>query len=250
MTHTTHPHELSLITKTNPKSPISEAYRILRTNVQFSGIDKDLKVIVITSSNAGEGKTTTAANMAVTFAQSGKKVLIIDADLRKPTMHKVFKLTSRQGLTSIISRHTDEDFDYVNRNVFPNLDILTCGIIPPNPSELLSSESMRNYLKKAREEYDNIFIDTSPIGNITDGVLLSSMADAVIIVARAGKVSKEAIKRTRESLDKVGANIIGVVLNSLSRHSNNKYYYYYYYGSNASDRSKKKKPKQKHKKVY
>jgi protein-tyrosine kinase len=234
---------ISLITRTNPKSPISEAYRILRTNVQFSGIDKELKTIVITSTDPREGKSTTISNMAITFAQSGKKILLIDADLRKPTIHKAFRLTNREGLTSIIAKHS-EGADYISRSVMKNLDILTCGIIPPNPSELLSSDTMKKFIEDMKEDYDHIFIDTPPAGSVTDAAILASMADATIIVALAGKVSIDNIKRTKEMLEKVNANIIGVVLNALTKDTENKYYYYYY-GDEDKENGKKKKSRKK-----
>jgi capsular exopolysaccharide synthesis family protein len=174
-------------------------------------------------------------------------VLLIDADLRKPKLHKVFRLDGKSGLTNAIIEN-DNYSDYINKGVFDNLDILTCGIIPPNPSELLSSNAMKKLMDCLREDYDYIFIDTPPVGTVTDAAVLSTIADGTILVALSGKVQVDGIKRARELLLKVNANIIGVVLNRLDKnvYGNYYYYYHYYYGEDDKSMSKKRhrrKPK-------
>ncbi|MDO8686344.1 MAG: CpsD/CapB family tyrosine-protein kinase [Clostridiales bacterium] len=237
---------IPLITHNRPKSPISEAYRVLRTNIQFSSIDKPLKVIVVTSSGPGEGKTTTVANLAVTFAQSGSRTLIIDADMRKPRMHRVFGLKNAVGLTNVLVQR----YDYVDcLQKYPDgiLDILLCGAIPPNPSELLSSNAMKQFVQKVREDYDIILIDSPPVGTVTDAAILSTIVDGTVLVVASGKIEADSVKKAKELLQKVNANIVGVVLNKLVKNAqgNYYYYYYYYYGENNDGAAKKRKRKRK-----
>lgn len=241
----------SVIAYTNPKSPISEAYRVLRTNIQFSSIDKPLKTIVVTSSGPGEGKSTTISNLAITFAQSGSKCLIIDGDLRKPKIHKLFGFNNQKGLTNVLKQHENYK-SYIYNSLIDNLDVLTCGAIPPNPSELLSSNSMKLFLQQLKEDYDMIFIDAPPVGSVTDAAILSTFVDGTVLVAASGVVEIEGIKRAKELLDKVNANIIGVVLNKLDKNAQGNYYYYNYYyygetgdGAEHKSKHKNKKPKKK-----
>lgn len=235
----------SLIAYSNPKSPISEAYRVLRTNIQYSSIDKPIKTIVITSSGPGEGKSTTTINTAITFVQAGNKVLVIDGDLRKPKVHKLTGLANQKGLTNILA--SKEDYrHYVKKCEVDGLDIITCGAIPPNPSELLASNQMKQLMQKLRDDYDLIIIDAPPVGTVTDAAILSTIVDGTILVAASGSVEIESVKRAKELLEKVNANIIGVVLNKLDKNSkgNYYYYYYYYYGEEGTTTKKRhKKPK-------
>lgn len=231
----------TLIAHSNPKSPISEAYRVLRTNIQFSSADKPLKVIVVTSTGPGEGKTTTIVNLAITFAQSGSRVLLIDADMRKPRIHKVFDFSNQSGLVNILVQREDYT-KFVHKIDIENLDIVTSGPIPPNPSELLTSNSMRQFIQKIREDYDVIFIDAPPVGSVTDAAILSTIVDGTVLVAASGQVQIDAIKRSKELLEQVNANIVGVVLNKLDKNAqgNYYYYYYYYYGENNDTKTGKK----------
>src|SRR5690554_1138679 len=215
-----------LILLKDPKSPVSEAYRVLRTNLQFSGIDKPLHSIVATSAGPGEGKTLTICNTATTFAQAGSKVLIVDADLRKPKIHRMFNMQNRKGLTNVLALHEDYQ-ECIHKSPATNLEVLTSGAIPPNPSELLSSRSMKELLKKMVEDYDYVFIDTPPVGVVTDASILSTIADGTIIVAAAKQVEREGLRYAKDMLDKVGANILGVVLNKVPRKERGGYYYYY-----------------------
>lgn len=227
-----------VIVHNNPKSPIAEAYRVLRTNIQYSNVDKNLKKIVITSSSPMEGKTTTAVNLAATFAQAGSKVLLIDSDLRKPKVQDYFELRNRRGLTNLIASHDDYK-EYVISSDIPNLYILTCGTIPPNPSEVLASNSMKLFLNKVSEEYDIILLDAPPVGTVTDAAIISTYVDGTILVANSGHVEISDIKRAKELLQQVSANVIGVVLNKLNKNSGkHDYSYQYYYGRNEKKTKK------------
>ncbi|QHW30866.1 CpsD/CapB family tyrosine-protein kinase [Paenibacillus rhizovicinus] len=219
----------NLITMENPKSPISEAYRSLRTNIQFSAIDQNIKVLMVASSKSGEGKTTTITNLAVTYAQEGKRVLLIDADLRKPSLQQVFQLTNRTGLTSILLNQFPL-MEVIRETSVDNLFVITSGPIPPNPSEILGSQRMLSFLEEVKEIYDVILFDTPPVLAVTDSLIVSSFCDGVLLVVHAGKVKKELVKKAKSSLDHVKAKILGVVLNNNSRSKADGQYYYYYYG--------------------
>lgn len=228
-----------LVVHNNPKSPVAESYRVLRTNIQFASIDKQVKVIAVTSASPGEGKTTTIANLAITFAQAGSKVLLIDADLRKPAVHKMFELPNLEGMTTVIAKH-EEPTSYISKTIVQNLYILTSGPIPPNPSELLSSNAMKNLMAKLREEFDIILLDAPPVGVVTDAAVLSTIVDGTILVVSSGQVEIEAVQRAKELLAKVNANVLGVTLNKIAKSGNNNYYYDYYY-ADENNRSKKVK---------
>lgn len=232
--------EQSLITFSNPKSPISEAYRVLRTNIQYTSVDNPLKMLTVTSAGPGEGKTTTSINIAITFAQTGKRVMLIDGDLRKPKVHKILGLENQNGLTNILANKGDY-IKYIKETKIEGLDVITCGAIPPNPSELLNSNQMKQLLQTIRKDYDMVVIDAPPVGNVTDAAIISTIVDGTILVAASGTVEVESLKRAKELLQKVNANIIGVVLNKLDRNSKGNYYYYYYYYYGESETPSKKK---------
>jgi len=236
--------KLNIITHENPKSPIAEAYRTLRTNIQFSSLDNPLKTIMVTSSAPGEGKTTTTVNLAVAMAQSDARVIIIDGDLRKPRIHKVFKSSNQYGVSNILVNNLDYK-DVVIKTPINGLEILPSGIIPPNPSELLSSNKMKALINKLKEDYDYVLIDTPPAAVVTDAAILSTCADGVLLVCAAGQVSKEAVQRSRELLKNVNANILGVVLNKIPANNKGYYQYYYedYYGEEEAQGRRKKKAK-------
>ncbi|GFR36689.1 CpsD/CapB family tyrosine-protein kinase [Thermobrachium celere] len=215
--------------KKNPKSPISESYRTLRTNIQFSSFDKEIKTIVITSSAPREGKSTTIGNLALVMAQSGKRVLLIDCDLRKPTVHKKFRLSNQIGLTNILIE--DKNPFAVMQRYNDNLFILTSGVLPPNPAEVVASNKLKKFIEDMRSHFDYILIDSPPVIAVTDAQILSSFLDGVILVVSSGEAEKELVKKAKDLLDKVNANILGVVLNKLELKSRKGYgYYYYYYG--------------------
>lgn len=223
-----------LVTQIDPKSPVAEAYRSLRTGVQFASMEDQSRVILFTSSTPQEGKSTTSVNTAVVFAQNGSKTLLIDCDLRRPILHSVFGLSKEPGLVNCLvgSISTDEA---IYSTGIPNLDVLTSGSIPPNPSELLGSRRMRDVLEELRERYDTIIIDSPPTAAVTDAVILATLSDMTIIVVRAHKTKLEFLQKTRDALERVFVTPLGVVLNdfdvSQSYGSTYKYYRYYkYYG--------------------
>lgn len=234
----------SLLVHEKPKSPISEAYRVLRTNLQYSSVDKSLQVLAVTSSGPNEGKSTTISNLAITFAQSGSKVLLVDADLRKPTVHKLYNFTNQLGLVNILVKKEPLG-NCIHDTVIENLYVMTSGPIPPNPSELIQSERMHKFLNEVKELFDIILIDTPPVGSVTDAAVLSPMIDGILLVAASGQVKIDEIVRSKELLEKVNANILGVVLNKLDKNAqgNYYYYYYYYYGENDTAPTKKKRKK-------
>jgi len=228
----------SLITLEQSKSPISEAYRTLRTNVQFTSVDSKTKKIMITSSGPREGKSTTVANLAVSIAQTGKSVLVIDADLRNPTQHKLFGLDNGQGLS--ISLVQDQDgHTNIRETAVPGLMLLTGGPIPPNPAELVGSKRMKRLIKEVSEQFDVVLIDTPPIIAVTDAAIIAQEVDGVILVLASGEVNKEYAQRAKDQLDKVGAKILGAVLNKADMKTSEYYYYYYYHGSEDSKKKHK-----------
>lgn len=216
----------SLITETNPKSPISESYRMLRTNIEFSAIDQSMQIIMVTSSKPSEGKSTTSANIAVAFAQSNKKVLLIDADMRKPVQHRLFGKSNRIGLTTALFQQKELG-DVVQMTNTDNLWFMSAGPTPPNPSELLSSNRMAALLEAAKRSYDVIIVDTPPILFVTDAQIVAAQSDGVVLVVDSGKVKKEIAAKAKASLDHVKAKVIGVVLNNVARERSDSYYYYY-----------------------
>ncbi|MBU5436772.1 CpsD/CapB family tyrosine-protein kinase [Tissierella sp. MSJ-40] len=234
-----------LITQTNPKSPVSEAFRTLRTNIQFSNIDKDIKTIVVTSSSPSEGKSTIAANLANTIAQGEKKVLLIDCDLRKPRVHKVFGLSNLEGLTNVIVGEKKLSEVVHNSEELKDLYIVSSGPIPPNPAELLGSKRMKDFLDSIKEEYDMVILDTPPIGLVTDSAVLSTIVDGTILVTAVGQTDVEVVKRAKELLEKVNANIIGVILNKVPTEGRGyyKYHYYQYYNYSYYEEDDNKKGK-------
>ncbi|KHE67986.1 CpsD/CapB family tyrosine-protein kinase [Halobacillus sp. BBL2006] len=217
----------SLIANDNPKSPISEQFRTIRTNLQFTSIDKDLETMLVTSASPSEGKSITTANTAVVFAQQGKKVLLIDADLRKPTIHYTFRTDNTYGLSNYLVGNRSI-FDLVRESEIENLDILPCGPIPPNPSELLGSRKMEKFIREAKQSYDMVIFDTPPVLAVTDSQVLSRFVDGVMLVVRSKQTEQEAAHKAKELLLKSKANILGAVLNDKDIKSSN---YYYYYGS-------------------
>ncbi|OPA80018.1 capsular biosynthesis protein [Paenibacillus selenitireducens] len=218
-----------LITESNPKSPISEGYRMLRTNIEFSTIDQKIQVIMVTSSKPSEGKSTTSANMAVAFAQANKRVLLIDADLRKPSQHYIFGTSNRIGLTTALFKQKLLE-EVIQSTNTPNLSIIHAGPTPPNPSELLSSKHMSGLLSTIRGLYDVIIIDTPPILSVTDAQIVATYSDGVVLVVDSGKVKKDVALKAKASLEHVNAKIIGAVLNNINRNESDSYSYSYYYG--------------------
>ncbi|MBS4218980.1 CpsD/CapB family tyrosine-protein kinase [Bacillus sp. FJAT-49711] len=216
-----------LIAKLNPKSPVSEQYRTIRTNIQFSAVDEDIRTLMVTSSGPGEGKSTTTANLAVVFTQQGKKVLLVDADMRKPTVHYTFGMTNTYGLTNVLTRQMELN-EAVKTTDIPTLDILTSGPIPPNPAELLSSKAMKDFFERSKDQYDMVIFDTPPVLAVTDAQVLANQCDGTILVVSSGKTEFESAQKTKDLLVSAKAKLLGVVLNNKKIEKND---YYYYYGT-------------------
>ncbi|MDZ4992158.1 polysaccharide biosynthesis tyrosine autokinase [Clostridium perfringens] len=221
----------------DPKSIAAESYRVLRTSLEYSSVDKELKSIVITSSEPGEGKSTIAGNLASIIAQNNKKVIIIDCDLRRPTIHKKFDISNSIGLTEYIIGKND--LNNVIQVLNENFSVITSGRIPPNPSEILSSKSMENLLKALGICYDYVILDTPPLRAVTDAQVLAGKCDGTILVVRAESTSKDSIIKAYKELEKVRANVLGAVLNGIK--GNNKSYYYY--NEKNKEKNNKKKVK-------
>jgi capsular exopolysaccharide synthesis family protein len=217
-----------LLAHNSPKDPVAEQYRTIRTNIQFSGADQDIKSLILTSSGTAEGKSTTASNLAAVYAQQGLKVLLIDADLRKPTVHYTFRLENHAGLTNVLTRQSTLG-QAVQETKVRDLYVLTSGPIPPNPSELLASHQMEELLKEMKQQFDMVIFDTPPILAVADAQILANQVDASILVVSSGKTEKEAALKAKELLVHAKSKLLGVVLNNRKADSGN---YYYYYGSN------------------
>ena len=234
-----------LIVKEEPKSPISEIFRTLRTNIQFMNTKNKLKSLLVTSTIAGEGKSWVSSNLAATFAQAGKKVIILDADMRKGRQYRIFDVSPRPGLSNYLSGVTENDkevdlADYVQETEIENLFVIPAGNVPPNPSELLVSESMLHLLEKLKEICDIVIIDGPPTQLVTDSLILTRIADSTVIVAEGNKTKKESLRRIVDNIQKVGGKIAGVVLNKVKLSAKN-YEQSYYYGSTGMVISNKNK---------
>ncbi|HEX8140338.1 MAG TPA: polysaccharide biosynthesis tyrosine autokinase [Pyrinomonadaceae bacterium] len=220
-----------LLLNTDVKSPLGEAYRHLRTSVLLATAGHAPKSLLVTSSIPSEGKTTTAVNTALSLAQTGARVLVIDADMRRPRLHSIFGLDNNKGLSTILSSEMSEAeiLDVVMPSVDGGLYILPSGTIPPNPAELIGSEQMARLMKIFEETFTHIIIDSPPIGSFTDGVLASTLVDGVLLVVHSGKTSRGIVRRTRQLLQDVGAKVFGVVLNNVNLREHDYYYYRSYY---------------------
>jgi protein-tyrosine kinase len=226
----------SLIAESEPRSVASEAYRTLRTNIQFAGLDQRCRHIVITSGTAGEGKTTSVANFGVVCAQAGSRVCLVDSDLRRPALHHVFGLENTRGLTTALVE--DLPFDEVAQPThIPNLWLLPSGVLPPNPAELVGSRRMRERLEAASASFDLVVCDSPPVIAVSDGVALAAQCDGVILVVRVGTVSHEVLRRVAEQIEAVKGKILGVLLNSVDLTRDGYYYSYYrhYQAYNGGD---------------
>lgn len=231
---------LNIVTLKHPKSPVSEAYRTLRTNIQFSSFDDRVKTIVITSSGPGEGKSTTAANLAVSLAQGGHNTILVDCDQRKPKIHKTFKLSNQIGLSNLLIGEASFE-EAIHKTTVDKLSVLTSGIKPPNPAELLSSSKMQRFITSLKEKYDYIILDTPPVIMVTDAQVLAKYADGCLLVVASREAEREAAVKAKELLEKVNAKVLGVVLNKLdtSKNGNYGYYYQYYYGNEDMKQNKR-----------
>lgn len=215
-----------LIIREDAKSPSAEAYRTLRTNIQFAKVDSDLRTIMFTSAGPGEGKSTTIANTAVAIAQTGKQVILVDCDLRKPVQHKIFGKRNR-GVTNILVEELPVA-DLLQDTDIDNLKILTSGPIPPNPSELLGSNKMQEVIASLQELADIVIFDAPPTVAVTDASVLASKVDGIVLVLNTREVRPEMAQKAKELLLKANGHILGVILNRVEIEEEHAYYYYYY----------------------
>jgi len=222
------------VTQARPQSQMAESYRALRTSLLLSSSGAPPKIILVTSALPQEGKTTTSINCAIVLAQKGVRVLLIDADLRRPGVHKTLGMGPRSGLSNVLTGSATLQQTITRSPLVPSLFVLPSGTPPPNPAELLASSNMKDALAELRDQYDHIVIDTPPTLSVTDAVVLSTKADAVVLVIRSGVTTKGALRRSRDILMQVNAKVTGVLLNAVDLNSPDYYYYYEYQGKYGS----------------
>lgn len=239
--------EIQPVVSKFPKSASAEAYRTLRTNIQLADLDNPPKFIVVTSAIPLEGKSTTVLNLAVALAQKEGKVLLVDADLRKPTIHKVLHLDNSSGLADLVVNNSELAASVKQFKNIDNLWVLTSGPIPSNPSEVLGSSRMKTLVEQMREEYEYVILDTPPLISVSDSAILASQADGILMVIRPGKVKGEIGRHTKELLERIGTPVLGCVFNGVEASHRNYYYYYNYYhyyaGSEREEKAKEKRKK-------
>lgn len=227
------------VTRKMPRSLSAEAYRSLRTSIKFASVDKQVKTIVVTSSVMAEGKSTVSGNLACILSQDGARVLVIDCDLRKPSIHYNFFISNGEGLTDALVG--DCDLKSVVKKVDESLYVITAGTVPPNPSEILGSKAMQELLEELSINFDYIIMDTPPVLPVTDALLLAAKADATLMVVKARKTKEKMVKQTYDQLMEVRANVIGTVLNECDKSIDNKYYGYYEDGKIKKGKREKKR---------
>ncbi|HZQ68424.1 MAG TPA: polysaccharide biosynthesis tyrosine autokinase [Terriglobales bacterium] len=225
---------VELVTQSRPQSQMAESYRALRTSLLLTSLGAPPKTILVTSALPQEGKTTTSINTAIVLAQKGTRVLLIDADLRRPSIHKTLGMGPRTGLSNVLTGNATLQQATVRSSILPSLFVLPAGTPPPNPAELLASSQMKDVLAELREQYDHIVVDTPPTLSVTDAVVMSTRADAVVLVIRSGQTTKQALRRARDLLMQVNARVSGVLLNAVDLTSPDYYYYYEYQGKYGS----------------
>ena len=205
-----------IVVYSDPKSDVAENIKIIRTNVEFATIDEKVKTILITSSVHGEGKSFISANLAATFAQNNKKVLLIDCDLRNGRLHKIFEIDTEKGLSDLLIDDINTDLkQYIKKTYIDNLSIITMGTVPPNPSELLASARFKVILDMLKNKFDYIILDGTPVNGLTDSLIIASLTDKTLIVSTIGDINIDILNNTKQALDKVDASIIGVIVNKL-----------------------------------
>jgi protein-tyrosine kinase len=222
-----------IISQTSPKSAVAEAYRTLRTNLGFASLDETCRSILVTSAGPGDGKSTTASNLAVVLAQAGNQVILVDCDLRKPMQHKIFGVENGRGLANCLLQNLPVE-EIAHKDLVPNLTVLTSGPIPPNPAEILASEKVRTLWGSLLEHYDYVVVDSPPVLAVTDTPLLASQIQGVLLVVEAASTRTDIAKDAKEQLVRANARLLGVVLNKVKMQSQDYYYYYYYHREESS----------------
>ena len=222
--------KVELLAQKYPKSVVSESIKTLRTNLQFSSVDEDIKTILITSSIPGEGKSFISANLAISFAQTDKKVLIVDCDMRKGRQHRIFKLSNSKGLSNLLIDDMTNYKDYINKTSVPGVHVITRGTVPPNPSELLNSKKNSDLLRVLKAKYDVIIYDGVPCNGLPDSIIMSKLVDKVLIVSSDSMTPKSVLESTKKQLESVNAPVAGDVLNNVNRKNSTYGKYYGYYG--------------------
>lgn len=223
-------HRVSLVSVTDPSSVVAEQFRTIRTNIQFSAVDKKIQSLVVTSAEPSEGKSTVSSNLAVVWAKQNEKVLLIDADLRRPTAHRTFNLLNAAGLSSYLSNNAVYE-EIIQETEVPNLSVISSGPVPPNPAELLNSRHINTLIERLEDEYDIIIFDAPPINTVTDAQLLANKADGVILVVPQGIAEKGGVTHAVEQLNKVHAKVLGTVMNRFKADKAPGYYGGYYGGN-------------------
>lgn len=222
--------KVELLAQKYPKSVVSESIKTLRTNLQFSSVDEDIKTILITSSIPGEGKSFISANLAISFAQTDKRVLIVDCDMRKGRQHRIFKLSNSKGLSNLLIDDMTNLKDYINKTSVPGVHVITRGTVPPNPSELLNSKKNSDLLRVLKAKYDVIIYDGVPCNGLPDSIIMSKLVDKVLIVSSDSMTPKSVLESTKKQLESVNAPVAGDVLNNVNRKNSTYGKYYGYYG--------------------
>lgn len=224
-----------LVASTHPLSAAAEAYRTLRTNLGFAALDTESRLLLVTSTSPSEGKSMTAANLGVVLAQAGSRVLLVDCDLRRPSLHKVFGTGNGSGLTNVVVKGEDPS-PYIRETGVPGLKLLPSGPLPPNPAEIVGSERMKGLWPRLLGEFDYVLVDSPPVLAVTDSVLLAGQVHGVILVVWAGATRVDVVKEAKERLERANARILGVVLNKVPVSSRGYHYHYYYYSSREEER--------------
>ncbi len=221
--------EHPLIVYDDPKSVGSEAFRTLRTNLRFISPDQELKTLLITSVGPGDGKSTVSSNLAVALAQSGQRVVLVGCDLRKPVLHKIFRIDNSKGLTGLLTGNATLDEVIIPIKHVPNFHVIPAGPIPPNPAELLQSKTMSNTIKQLADGYDMVIFDGAPVIAVTDSAVMANQVDGTLMVIRANEVPNDVALHAKELLEQANARLLGVVLNGVRPQDQKNYHYYYYY---------------------
>lgn len=230
---------VKMITVTDPTSVDTEQFNTIRTNIKFSNVDKDYKTLMVTSPNISEGKSTVSANIATTFAKQGLHTLLVDSDLRRPTVNATFGIDNPQGLSNYLSERNFDINSIIYKTSVKNLYVMPSGPIPPNPSELIGSKRMAELIKKLSDQLDLVIFDAPPVLSVTDAQIVSTNVDGTILVVRANKTEKAAVKEAVRLIKQVGGHIIGTILNDVEVKGSGYYGYYDYYGYSKDSKKKK-----------